>query len=88
MQKNPGYNWDRLTVEVLLLIKSSPLALGQVEIVASLKNNGFQVGDASVTRALQGLVRAHEISETSNDGVVRYQSVLHANMERNFNVFD
>ena len=88
--RNDGRKWDSLTVEVLLLVKRSPISLAQSDIVGTLMKDGFAglVDEYRVSRALRTLVQAHEIAESNSDGVVRYQSVLHAEMDRSFNVFD
>jgi len=83
-------NWDSLTVEVLLLLKQSPISLAQADIVGALMKGGFAgpVDESRMSRALRTLIQAHEIAESNRDGVVRYQSMLHAQMDRTFIVFD
>jgi len=83
-------NWDSLTVEVLLLLKQSPISLAQADIVGALMKGGFAgpVDESRMSRALRTLIQAHEIAESNSDGVVHYQSMLHAQMDRTFIVFD
>lgn len=88
--RNDERNWDSLTVEVLLLLKNSPISLAQADIVGALRKGGFAgpVDESRVSRALRTLIQAHEIAELNSEAVVRYQSMLHAQMDRTFNVFD
>lgn len=90
MQNHSTRKWNRVTLEVLLLVKSSPLPLRQVDIFKALQDRGLvgPMDGPTVDRALHKLVRAREIAESNAGCVPCYQSVLHAQMDGSFHVFD